>query len=242
MTKSHYQKRKDLEGRTQGFIAMDKRMFADADKGFLFADSKRNEMLRHCHKNIIIHPGELNEGDIVCLMKVRPKKVRRRKYKFSTWKVTYMDRGNGFVQLGNSDTFDKEGAEENIAFLRTHHFDITDTFDLASAFTLFFLPRLKVFIESTRWGIPGNLYLQYIDAGHSEEEATKLAAKEWEDILVRIYEGLTLSFEGPDAEEIRARLKKEHGLTNQKQLWDVENKMEEDAQKLFCEHFFSLWD
>ena len=241
MTKSHYQKRKDLEGRTKGFISADK-FLADADKGFLFVDSNRNAMLRHCHKNIIINPGELEEGDTVCLMKIRPKKIRRRKHKYSTWKITYLDRSNGFIQLGNSDSFDKEGAEKNLSFLRTHHFDITDVWNLDSAFTLFFLPRLKVFIKSTRWGIPGNLYRQYIDAGHTDEEASELASKEWENILVRMYEGLTIAYEGEDAETIRARLIKEHGLTNQKQLWDIEHEMEKDAEKLFSEYFFSLWD
>lgn len=241
MTKSKYQKRKAQEARTKGYITAD-RLFTEADKGFLFADADRIEMLRHCHKNIVVCPGSLQEGDIVCLTKMRPKKVRRRKLKYSTWKVQYTDIANGFVQLGNFDTFDKEGAEENIAFIRSHTFPITDVWNLETTFTLFFLPRLKVFIESTRYGVPGNIYHQYIDKGYTSEEADKLASEEWEDILKRMYEGLVLYAEADEAESIRKRLIKEHGLTNQTQLWDIEHEMERDAQELFGKHFFSLWD
>ena len=241
MTKSRYQKKRNQEYRTKGYASADK-LLEKADKGFLFEDWKRTAILRHCHKNTVLYPGALKEGDIVCLMRMKPKKIRRRKDKFSTWKVQYFDHSHGFIQLGNSDSFDKEGAEENISFVRSHNFDITDVWNLDAAFTLFFLPRLKVFIESTRYGVPGNLYQQYIDAGHTPEEADRLAGKEWEDILVRMYEGLTLAYEGPDTEEIRNRLKKEHGLTTQSQLWDIEHKMEHDAKDLFSIYFFSLWD
>ena len=242
MTKSRRQKKRNLERRETGFITMDNRLFAGIDKGFPFEDSKRKEILRHCHKDTVLYPGELEEGDTVCLVKARPKKIRRRKYRPQVWNVTYMDRSNGFIQLGNSDMFDKEGAEKNLSFLRTHNFDITDVWNLDSAFTLFFLPRLKVFIKSTRCGIPGNLYQQYINTGHTEEEAEKLASEAWEDILVRMYEGLTLAYDGPDAEEIRTRLKKERGITTQHLLWYIEDEMEKDARELFSKHFFSLWD
>ena len=241
MTKSKYQKRKAQEARTKRYITAD-RLFTEADESFLFADADRIEMLRHCHKNIVICPGNLQEGDIVCLTKMRPRKVRRRKLKYSTWKVQYTDIANGFIQLGNSDTFDKEGAEENIAFIRSYNFPITDVWNLDTAFTLFFLPRLKMFIYSTRYSIPNRVYQQYIDNGHTTEEADKLASEEWKNILIQMYEGLTLAYEGPDAKEIRERLIKKYNLTNQRQLWDIENKMERDAQDLFRKHFFSLWN
>ena len=241
MTKSKRKKRINHDFKTKGYASIDTYL-SDADKGFLFSDSNRKDLLRHCHKNVIIHPGCIKEGDIICLTKMRPKKIRHRKLKFSTWKVQYADIANGFIQLGNSDTFDKEGAEKNVSFIRSHNFPITDVWNLDTAFTLFFLPRLKVYIESTRYGIPSNIYHQYLASGHTEKEAEDLAKTEWENILKRLYEGLTILYEGPDAETIRNRIKKERNLTTQKQLWDVERTMEKDAQELFREHFFSLWD
>lgn len=241
MTKSNYRKWKDREFRERGYTTMDC-LFDDAKKGFLFEDSDRKARIRRCHRHTAVLPGNLAEGDVVCLVKQRPKKVRRKQDKCQTWTVQYFDRGNGFVQLGNSETFDREGAEKNIAFFRSHNFPITDIWDLDSAFTLFFLPRLKVFIESTRYGIPSNVYNQYLAQELPEDEAEKRAAKAWEDILTRMYEGLTIAYEGPDAEIIRARLKKERNLANQQELWDVEHKMEADARTLFSQYFFSLWD
>ncbi len=210
--------------------------------GFILEDYNKNQILEHCHKNKILWPGNINTGDTVYIMRARPKKRKRKKYAGQFWKIQYYDQGNGFIQLTNTDGFDKEGAEENAAFLRSHTFPITDVWNLDTAFTLFFLPRLKVFIESTRYGIPGNIYHQYIENGYTPEEANKAAEKEWEDILQRMYEGLTLLVEGPDAESIRKRLKKEYHLTNQEQLWEIERKMQADAQDLFSKHFFSLWD
>lgn len=241
MTKSRHQKRKNQEIREKGYVSADK-FLSEADKGFLFEDSDRKEMLQHCHKHVVINPGSIKKGDIVCLIKMRPKKIRRRKRKYTTWKVQYTDIANGFIQLGNSDTFDKEGAEENTAFLRSHNFPITDVWNLDTVFTLFFLPRLKVYINSTRYGVPGDIYHRYIEEGHTSDEAGELAEKEWDNILIRMYEGLMILAEGPEAEEIRERLKKEHGLTTQKQLWDIERSMEKDARELFSKHFFSLWD
>jgi len=241
MTKSRKQKRIYQEGKTRGFISAD-HLLDDADKGFLSDGYDRHKMLEHCHKNKILWPGHIEEGDTVYLMRARPKKMRRKKYKGQFWNVQYLDRGNGFIQLGNQDNFDKEGAEENATFLRSHNFPITDVWNLDTAFTLFFLPRLKVFIESTRYGIPGNFYNQYLVDKVTPEEAEKEAEKAWQNILVQMYEGLTLMVEGPDAEAIRARLKKENGLTTQKQLWDIEYEMERDAQELFGKWFFNLWD
>ena len=241
MTKSRREKKRYQEGKRLGYISADY-LLADADKGFLADGYDWHQMLEHCHKNKILWPGHIKEGDTVYLMRARPKKMRRKKYKGQFWKVQYLDSGNGFIQLANQDNFDKEGAEENAAFLRSHNFKITEIWNLDTAFTLFFLPRLKVFIESTRYGVPGNLYHQYLDTGHTSDEADKLAGKEWQNILIRMYEGLTLMVEGPDAEAIRARLKKENELTTQKQLWDIENKMEQDAQELFSKWFFNLWD
>lgn len=241
MTKSRRQKSMNKELKTKGYISATEYL-SKADKGFPFDDSAGKETIRRCHKDIVLNPGCLKKGDIVCLVKKRPNKIRRRKLKYSTWKIQYADIANGFIQLGNSDTFDKEGAEENISFIRSHNFPITDVWNLDTVFTLFFLPRLKVFINSTRYGIPGDIYQQYIDKGYSQEEASASAEKEWEDILKRMYEGLTLFVEGEDAHEIRTRIKQENKITNQKQLWDIEHKMEKDAMDLFGKRFFSLWD
>lgn len=241
MTKSRKQKRIHQEYKTKGFCTASD-ILPDAGKGFLFDGYDRRKILEHCHKNKILWPGHIEEGDTVYLMRARPKKMRRKSYKGQFWKVRYLDRSNGFIQLENQDSFDKEGAEENIAFLRSHTFPITDVWNLETAFTLFFLPRLKVFIESTRYGIPGNIYNQYLDKGYTSEEADKLASEEWEHILKRMYDGLMLYVEGPDAESIRKRIRKEQEPKNQKELWDIERKMKEDAQKLFSEWFFTLWD
>lgn len=241
MTKSKLQKKSIRESKEKGYISADG-LLSEAYKGFLSEGYDRHMMLEHCHKNKILWPGHIKDGDIVYIMRARPKKMRRKSYKGQFWKVQYFDRGNGLIQLANQDNFDKEGAEENLAFLRSHNFPITDVWNLDTAFTLFFLPRLKVYMKSTRYGIPGNLYQQYIDAGYTSEDAENLAKTEWENILKRMYEGLTIMYEGPDAEEIRKRLKKELGLMNQHMLWNVENKMEQDAQELFSKWFFNLWD
>lgn len=239
MTKSKKQKRINQFAREHKYIPAD---FKDIKKGFILENYERNRMLEHCHKNRILWPGNIKEGDTVYIMRARAKRRRRKKYGGQFWKVKYYDSGNGFIQLANIDEFDKEGAEKNVAFLRSHNFNITDVWNLETAFTLFFLPRLKVFIESTRYGVPGNIYHQYIDKGYTSEEADKLASEEWENILKRMYEGLVLYAETDEAESIRKRIIKERGLTNQQQLWDIEHEMERDAQDLFGKHFFSLWD
>lgn len=241
MTKSRRQKSLHRFGKEHGYIPAGKEL----DRvGNTPLNEKEHDMrlLLHCHKNIIVYPGELEEGDTVCLVKMRPKKIRRRKIKCSTWKVQYLDRANGFLQLGNTDSFDKERAEENISFIRSHNFNITDVWGLETAFTHFLLPRLKVFIESTRYGVPSNIYHQYLDEGYTSDEADKFAEKAWQDILIRMYEGLTLYVDGPDAKEIRTRITKEKNLKTQRELWDIEHKMEQDAQDLFSKWFFSLWD
>ena len=237
MTKSKKQKRRNQFAREHSYIPAD---FKDCNTGFILEHYEKNRMLEHCHKNKILWPGNIKEGDTVYLMRARAKKRRRKKYDGQFWKVQYHDSGNGFIQLANIDKFDREGAEENAAFLRSHTFPITDVWNLDTAFTLFFLPRLKVFIESTRYGIPGNIYHQYLDKGYTSEEASKAAEKEWEDILKRMYEGLTLLTEGPDAESIRKRLRKD--ASDQNQLWKTEREMEADAQDLFSKYFFELWD
>ena len=237
MTKSKKQKRRNQFAREHSYIPAD---FKDCNTGFILEHYEKNRMLEHCHKNKILWPGNIKEGDTVYLMRARAKKRRRKKYDGQFWKVQYHDSGNGFIQLANIDKFDREGAEENAAFLRSHTFPITDVWNLETTFTLFFLPRLKVVIESTRYGIPGNIYHQYLDKGYTSEEASKAAEKEWEDILKRMYEGLTLLVEGPDAESIRKRLRKD--ASDQNQLWKIEREMEADAQDLFSKYFFALWD
>ena len=241
MTKSKRQKQKYQKDKINGFISADG-LLSEADKGFLIKDYEKNLLLEHCRKNKALYPGQIEEGDTVYIMRARPKKLRRKSYKGQLWKVNYYDHGNGLIQLANQTSFDREGAEENLTFLRSHNFPITDVWNLDSAFTQFFLPRLKVYIKSTRYGVPGNIYHQYIEQGHTSDEADKLAEKEWEDILKRLYEGLTIMYEGPDVKEIRARLIKEHNLKNQKELWAIELKMEQDAQELFGKWFFNLWD
>ena len=194
----------------------------------------RKKLLCHCRKNTRISWGCVSEGEYVYLMRAKP----RKKGKHNMWKVQYSDVGNGFIQLANCTRFDKEGAEENASFIRSHNFPITDVWNLDTAFTLFFLPRLKVFTETTRWGTP--VVSKPQDNGETGVHA--LTEEEWQNILVRMYEGLTLAYDGSDAESIRRRLKQEHSEYDQEQLWNLEFEMEEDGKKLFTQYFFCLWD
>lgn len=196
------------------------------------------EMINHCHKNKILYPGQLNEGETVYLMRARPAKNRRKKYQSNMWKIAYLDRGNGFIQLNNVKEFDKEGAEENASFFRSHNFPITDIWNLDTVFTLFFLPRLKVFTYSTRYGAPMSKEPQD-DVGN---RVKALSEEEWQDILVRMYEGLSVAYDGEDAESIRRQIRKKHPGLSQSGLWKIENEMEADARDLFRKYFFDLWD
>lgn len=239
MTKSKRQKLRNKRMRETKLIPMDDLKW---EKSPTIEEYEHTELLRHCHKNLMQWPGNIGEGDYVCIMRVRPTKFRRKKYKGCLWKVKYYDSGNGLIHLTNYMKYDKEGAEENLSFFRSHNFPITDLWNLDSAFAEFLLPRLKLFIESTRYGIPGDIYQQYIDKGLSSEEADKAASEEWETILKDMYEGLNLSYNGPDEKSIRAQIRKDNPNASKGEIIHIEAEKEVRARELFSKHFFSLWD
>ena len=236
MTKSKRQKQILYKRKNGGPILFDPHRFdlsAKSLKGY-----EARELISRCHKNKILYPGHLNEGSTVYLMRARPAKNKRKKCQSNMWKIAYLDRENGFIQLNNVKEFDKEGAEENASFFRSHNFPITDIWNLDTVFTLFFLPRLKVFTYSTRYGTPMSKELQD-DVGNRVKALSK---EEWQDILVRMYEGLSVAYGGEDAESIRRRIRREHPDSSQSELWKIENEMEAGAKELFCKYFFDLWD
>ena len=239
MTKSKRQKLRNKRIYETKLIPMDDLKW---EKCPTLEEYEHTELLRHCHKNLIQWPGNIEEGDCVYIMRARPTKLRRKKYKGCLWKVKYYDSGNGLIHLTNYAKYDKEGAEENLSFFRSHNFPITDIWNLDSAFAEVLLPRLKLFNESTRYGIPGDIYQQYIDKGLSSEEADKAASEEWETILKDMYEGLNLSYNGPDEKSIRAQIRKDNPNASKGEIIHIEAEKEVRARELFSKHFFSLWD
>lgn len=228
MTKSKKQKKRDKAYREGKPISYDPETFD-------YAAYEHNKKMAHCKKDSYVAPGELKKGDTVCLVRISPKK---KKDPWKKWSVQYVDEGNGFIQLGNHKKFDKEGAERNASFIRSHNFPITDIWNLDLAFTEFFLPRLKVFIESTRYSTP--VKTKVLDNGETSIEG--MSEEEWNDILIRMYEGLALTCDGDEAASIRRRLRKENPDANQSDLWQLESKMEQDGRSLFSQYFFDLWD
>lgn len=240
MTKSKAEKKRNAQLHSDNYVSG--KLFKLQDKLPTITELERNEHMRHLHKNLRLSSYDLNEGDSVCIVKVKPSSFRRKKYKNRLWKVDYVDKSNGFCQLSNFKDYDKERAEKNLKFIRSHNFSITDIWDLAGAFTLFFLPRLKVYIETERHGHPADLYLKFKEEGFSEEEATQKAADEWERKLNVLYDGLTLFYDGPDAHFVRTKLEKQFPNIDKHNLYKEEYKLEREAMEIFKEHFFSLWD
>lgn len=240
MTKSKAEKKRNAQLHDDNYISG--KLFKLQDKLPTITELERSEYMRHLHKNLRLSSYDLNEGDSVCVVKVKPSTFRRKKYKNRLWKVDYVDKSNGFCQLSNFKDYDKERAEKNLKFIRSHNFSITDIWDLAGAFTLFFLPRLKVYIETERHGHPADLYLKFKEEGLSEEEATQKAADEWERKLNVLYDGLTLFYDGPDAHFVRTKLEKQFPNIDKNDLHKEEFKLEREAIEIFKEHFFSLWD
>ena len=79
-----------------------------------------------------------------------------------------------------------------------------------------------------------------LDNGETSIEG--MSEEEWNDILIRMYEGLALTCDGDEAASIRRRLRKENPDANQSDLWQLESKMEQDGRSLFSQYFFDLWD
>ena len=190
------------------------------DKSPTLVELETHEYMRNLHKNLRQAPYDLKKGDYVCIVKAKPSIFKRKKFKNRLWKVDYVDSSNGVCQLNNFSEYDKLRADRNLSFIRSHNFSITDIWDLAGAFTLFFLPRLKVYIEFKRYGFP---------VGIDE--------KEWENKLRILYDGLTLLYEGEDAHFVRTKIVKEHPNINKDDIYKIEFQLEKDAVEIFKQYF-----